>query len=211
MLNNPVRLTDPTGYQDEDDTNPDQAVGNDSPQKPTTPPKTLDLRQDPNIVSAVQEIKQNAAPLKPGERPILTSVVVVEGQTSNVEDTRLIDASGAVSPEPVTGTVKPIAVIPLDQGCNIIPSGNGVVLREQVVTLRGPEPTATGRVMPPDNGVFIDIQFIGRGLPIVEIKQGVRVEQGRVQIDTGPNQIIKDPTAGTISFTQGPQKKTILP
>jgi len=209
VLNNPVRLTDPTGYEDEDDTNPDQAQVNEPLQTPTTQPKTLDLRQDPNIVSAIQEIKQNAAPLKPGESPTLTSVVVVEGQTSNVQDTKIIDASGAVS-QPFTGTIKPIAYIPLDQGCNVIPSGNGVVLTEQVVTVRGPGPTTTGRVMPPDNGVFIDIQNIGQGMPIVEIKQGVRVEQGRVQIDTGPNRVIKDAGAGTISFSEGPQKKRLL-
>jgi hypothetical protein len=65
--------------------------------------------------------------------------------------------------------------------------------------------------MPPDNGVFIDIQSLPTGMPTVEIKQGVRVEQGRTQIDTGPNQIIKDSGAGTISFTEGPQKKRVLP
>jgi len=47
-------------------------------------------------------------------------------------------------------------------------------------------------------------------MPIVEIKQGVRVEQGRVQIDTGPNRVIKDAGAGTISFSEGPQKKRLL-
>jgi RHS repeat-associated protein len=207
VLNNPVRLTDPTGYDAKDDTNPDQGQG----KKPAPEPKTLDLRQDPLIVSAVEEIKQNATPLKPGQRPTLTSVLVVPGQVSNVQDTKLIDASGAISVSPFTGTVQPIAYIPLDQGCNIIPPGNGVVLAEQVVPVRGPEATTSGRVMPPENGVFVDIQSIPTGMSTVEIKQGVRVEQGRIQIDTGPNQIIKDSGAGTISFTQGPQKKRELP
>jgi RHS repeat-associated protein len=211
VLNNPVRLTDPTGYEDEDNTNPDQAQGDEPQQEPTAQPKTLDVRQDPNIVSAVKEIQQNAAPLKPGEHPVLTSVVIVPGQVSNVQNTFLIDASGTRSVQPFTGVIQPIAVIPLDQACNIIPSGNGVVLTEQVVPVRGPAPTTTGRVMPPDNGVFIDIQSLPTGMPTVEIKQGVRVEQGRTQIDTGPNQIIKDSGAGTISFTEGPQKKRVLP
>ncbi|HET6854411.1 MAG TPA: hypothetical protein VFH46_19070, partial [Pyrinomonadaceae bacterium] len=145
------------------------------------------------------------------ERPTLTSVVIVEGQTSNVEDTYIIDASGTISRVPFTGTIKPIAYIPLDQGCNIIPSGNGVAATEQVVTLRGPDPTTTTTVMPPESGVFIDIQSIGKGIPTVEIKQGVRVQQGRIQIDTVPNQIIKDVGAGTITFTRGPQKKRVLP
>jgi RHS repeat-associated protein len=204
VLNNPVRLTDPTGY-DGTDTNPDPQ------QKPPPQPKTLDLRLDPNIVSAIKEIKENATPLKTGESPQLTSVVVVEGQTSNVENTNLIDASGTVSPRPFTGTIKPIAYIPLDQRDNIIPSGNGIVLTEQVKTVRGPDATATGRVLPPPNGVFIDIQSIPKGMETVEIKQGVRVEQGRIQIDFGPHQIIKDAEAGTINFTRGPQKQRILP
>jgi RHS repeat-associated protein len=210
VLNNPVRLIDPTGYDGKDVTNPDEAQGKVSPQKPTQP-NTLDLRLDPQIVSAMQEIKENAAPLKRAERPILTSVVVVEGQTSNVQNTYIIDASGTISPWAFTGTIKPIAYIPLDQACNIIPSGNGVQLREQVVPVRGPDPTATGTVMPPDNGVFIDIQSTPIGMPTIEIKQGVRVQQGRIQIDTGPNQIIKDAGAGTVSFIEGPQKKRVLP
>jgi hypothetical protein len=184
------------------------------PQQPSQPqqqPKTLDLRQDPVIGSAVREIQQNAAPLEPGERPVLTSLVVVPGQVSNVQDTKLIDASGAVSSLPFTGTIQPIAYIPLDQGCNIIPSGNGVVATEQVVTVRGSGPTTTGTVMPPPNGVFMDIQSIPRGMATIEIKQGVRVAQGRIQIDTGPNQVIKDAGAGTITFVEGPQKKRVLP
>jgi len=127
-----------------------------------------------------------------------------------VQDTKLIDAYGRVS-VPFTGTVQPIAVIPLDQGCNIIPSGNGVLLEEQVVTVRGPDPTTSLPVSQPDNGVFIDIQSIRTGLPTVEIKQGVRVSQGRIQIDTGPNHVIKDAGAGTITFKEGPQKKRVLP
>ena len=211
VLNNPVRLTDPTGYEGEDETNPELAKEKDSEQQPTPQPKTLDLRQDPLIVSAVEAIKRDAAPLKPGERPILTSVLVVPGQVSNVEGTRLIDASGTISRDLFTGTVQPIAFIPLDQACNIIPSGHGVVLTEQVVPVRGEVPTSSGRVLPPENGVFIDIQSVPKGMPIVEIKQGVRVEQARIQIDTGPNQIIKDAGAGTIIFREGPQKKRVLP
>jgi RHS repeat-associated protein len=212
VLNNPVRLIDPTGYEAKDDTNPDQGgQGKEPPQKPTAQPKTLDLRQDPNIVSAVQEIKENAAPLEPGERPTLTSVVVVEGQTSNVENTFIKDASGAVSENPFTGTIKPIAYIPLDQGSNIIPSGNGVVLTEQVVTMRGPGSTTTGTVMPPNDGVFVDIQSTPKGTPTIDIKQGVRVAQGRTQIDIGPNKITKDAGAGSISFKQGPSNKKLLP
>ena len=46
--------------------------------------------------------------MKPGERPVLTSVVIVPGQVSNVQDTKLIDASGAVSPKPFTGVVQPL-------------------------------------------------------------------------------------------------------
>jgi hypothetical protein len=202
VLNNPVRLTDPTGYEGSDP---------DPQQKPPPQPKTLDLQQDPNILSAMKEIKDNATPLKKGETPQLSSVVIVEGQTSNVENTNIIDASGTVSLQPFTGTIKPIAYIPLDQGCNIIPSGNGIVLTEQVKTVRGPDVTTTDRVLPPPNGVFIDIQSIPKGMETVEIKQGVRVEQGRIQIDSGPHRIIKDAEAGTISFTRGPQKQRVLP
>ena len=97
------------------------------------------------------------------------------GQVSNVQDTYLIDASSTRSPKPFTGMVQPIAVIPLDQACNIISSGNGVVLTEQVITVRGDEPTATVRVMPPDQWGFYRYTVLPKGLPTVEIKQGIRV------------------------------------
>lgn len=211
VLNNPVRLTDPTGYEGKDDTNPDQGgQGKEPQQKPTTEPKTLDLRDDPEISAAYRQIKDSATPLKPGERPELTSVIVVEGQTSNVENTRIVDASGAVS-APFTGTIKPIAYFPLNQGGNIIPSGNGVVVSEQVTTQRGPRPGTSPTVMTPPNGVSIDIQSAAKGLPTVEIKQTVTVAQGRTEIKIGPNEITKDAGAGTISFKPGPQTKTLLP
>jgi hypothetical protein len=62
----------------------------------------------------------------------------------------------------------------------------------------------------PPNGVFIDIQNIGKGWPTVEINQSVKVQQGRIQIETGPNNVIKDVGAGTIKFTQGPQTKRVF-
>jgi RHS repeat-associated protein len=220
VLNNPLRLTDSTGMvvdtMGEDELEKKKAEEAQQqqqtkpPQQPAQTPKTLDLRQDPNIVSVVDEIKQNAAPLKPGERPVLTSVVVVEGQTSNVQDTKLIDAYGNVSPAPFTGVVKPVAYIPLDQGCNIIQPGNGVLLGERVESVRGPDPGGSAPIFSPDSGVFIDIQNLGKGLPTVEIKQNVKVQQGRFQIDTGPNKVIKDAGAGTISFTLGPQTKRVF-
>ena len=170
-------------------------------------PTVLDLRRDPNIVSAVEEIKQNAVPLKQSEKPVLTSIVVVPGQVSSVQGTKLIDAYGNRSSEPFTGTVQPIAVIPLDQGCNIIPAGNGILLQEHVTSVRGPDPGSSDPTPSPDSGVFIDIQNIGRGWPTVEIQQNIKVQQGRIQIESGPNQVIKDAGAGTIIFTKGPQKK----
>jgi hypothetical protein len=128
----------------------------------------------------------------------------------NRQTTKLIDAYGNVSQEPFTGTVQPIGVIPLDQGCNIIAPGNGVLLQEQVTSVRGPDPGSSNPVPAPDNGVFIDLQTIGKGYPTVEIKQNIKVQQGRVQIETGPNQVIKDAGAGTISFTAGPQIKRVF-
>jgi RHS repeat-associated protein len=219
VLNNPLRLTDSTGMavdtmseNEKEKKKAEQAEKQmEPPQQPLQQqPNILDLRQDPNIVSAVQEIKENAAPLKKGERPILTSVVVVPGQVSNVENTRLIDAYGNVSPLLFTGTVQPIGVIPLDQGCNIIPSGNGVLLQELVKSVRGPDPGSSDPAPAPDSGVFIDIQSLGKGLPTVEINQNVKVQQGRIQIETGPNRVIKDAGAGTISFTEGPQTKRVF-
>ena len=101
-------------------------------------------------------------------------------------------------------------MIPLDQGCNIIPSGNGVLLQELVTSVRGADPGSSGLSPAPPSGVFIDIQNIGKAYPIVEIKQNIKVQQGRIQIETGPNQVIKDAGAGTIKFTEGPQTKRVF-
>jgi hypothetical protein len=63
----------------------------------------------------------------------------------------------------------------------------------------------------PPNGVFIDLQTIAPSVGVVEIKQMVTIGQGRNQVIFGPNEITKDPFAGTISFRQGPKTNKKLP
>jgi hypothetical protein len=233
--NSPLTLTDPTGMfsispgggqggtplvslSSDNDTNSDQRPRRVNPPSPSQPQPaspanespTLDVRKDPKIADAVRTITANGSPLPNGIRPELTDVVVVEGQTSTVTDTVIIDSEGNRSGR-FTGTIQPIAYIPLDQNGNIIPAGNGVVVTEKVTTEQGAHPTTSKQHYSRSNGVFIDLQSIAPEIGIVGIKQTVTVSQGRNQIVVGPNVINKDPFARTITFRPGPKNITKLP
>jgi RHS repeat-associated protein len=207
VLNNPLKLIDPTGLADNDAQNK-----KDEQAKPAPPaqPKVVDLRNDKTIKAELDKIRANAQPLPDDAKPELSDVRTIVGDTSNINNGGYIDGYGNEATG-FTGTVRPVAYIPLDQGGNII-EGNGVAIAETVKVEQGDQPQTTQGLAPtPKGGVFIDVQSANAGSQTTVLKQAVFVGQFPPRPNTpathlfrvGVNDITKDPKAGTISVTIG--------
>ena len=171
------------------------------PFAPTDEPS--DVRKDPAIAEAVETSALNGSPLKVGETAALSGTHVIVGATYNLNNGTLVDGYGKTDPN-FTGTVRPIAYIPVDQYGNIIKGGNDVFVGEIVKTVNGQRPTTSEPREAPKSGVFIDLQTTGPGIPITTINQTVVVSQGKTGFKTGPNEITKDAAAGKITIKLGP-------
>jgi RHS repeat-associated protein len=145
---------------------------------PRTPTK-YDVTKDKAIGKQLDQIRAKAKPLASGQTPVLSDVKVVEGDTVDLNGQTLVDPYGQETQDPVFGTIKPIAYVPLDQGGNIIPDGSGIGIQE-VISRNGsaPERIPADRLAPaPPGGVFFDMQFIATGQPTATVKQTVFVVQ----------------------------------
>ncbi len=98
-----------------------------------------------------------------------------------------------------TGTILPVAYIPLDQNGNIIKGGHGVIVQENVTATQGDQPTTTGQREAPPRGVLIDLHTFGTGMSTVVATQRVDIVQGSIRLSSSPIQIRKDATSGTIT------------
>jgi RHS repeat-associated protein len=211
VLNNPLKFVDPTGLADDDP----QKKKDEQPQQPSpAQPKVVDLRKDKIINAEIDKIRANAKPLPDGAKPELTDVKTIVGDTSTINNGGYIDGYGNEATG-FTGTVRPVAYVPLDQGGNII-EGNGVAVAEKVKVEQGDKPQTTQDLAPtPKGGVFIDVQSANAGSQTTVLKQTVFVGQFRPAPNTpathlfmvGVNDITKDPKAGTISVKIGPTNK----
>jgi hypothetical protein len=173
----------------------------------------VDLRQDKTIAAEVEKIKAKAKPLPAGATPELSDVKTIVGDTSKIDKGGYIDGYGNEATG-FTGTVVPVAYVPLDQGGNII-EGNGVAIAENVKVEQGDKPQTTEGLAPtPKGGIFIDVQSANAGSQTTVLKQAVFVGQFPNKPNTpatslfrvGPNQITKDPKAGTFPSNLGLRK-----
>jgi len=181
----------------------------------------VDLRKDPTIAAEVAKIK--GTPLPAGQKPVLTNVQTVVGNTTNVDNGTIIDAYGRESPN-FTGTVRPVAYIPLDQGGNIMGPGNDLIVIEDLRLAPGstgklPEPS--GPMQSPPGGVFIDIQTLPQGTASIKIEQVVLtgqyppgakpdVRNATSAVATGINTISKSAETKTIDVKLGSSQKLKL-
>jgi RHS repeat-associated protein len=180
-------------------------------QQQPPPPQVVDVRKDKKIMAQVDQIAKNGKPLQ-GQAPVLTSIVVVPGETYQINNGAIVDAEGTQFPW--DGVLQPVAYVPLDQNGNIMPSTEvGVV--ERYSTNGGPavqDPPSGLRQMP-SGGVFIDMQAIKTGTPVLTVKQNVMIVQPstRIAYNTGVNTIVQTApqgnTPGSISLTIGPTKR----
>ncbi len=210
VLNNPLKLIDPNGLEDDD---PQKKKDEQPQQQPSPQPTVVDLRKDKTITSELDKIRANAKPLPDGATPELSDVKTIVGETSNISNGGYIDGYGNEA-SGFTGTVKPVAYVPLDQGGNII-EGNGVAIAENVKVIQGDKPQTTEGLAPtPKGGVFIDVQSANAGSQTTVLKQAVFVGQfpstpnspAKHLFRVGVNDITKDPKAG-ISVKIGPTTK----
>jgi RHS repeat-associated protein len=179
----------------------------------TLQPQVVDLRKDKIITAAVQEIQQAAKPLEPGETPMLSDVRVIVGETSKIQNGSFINGYGDEATN-FTGVVRPIAYVSLDQRGNII-EGNGIAIVESVKTISGEPPFISDKPAPtPKGGVFIDVQALSSGKPTTTIQQKVFVGQfprsggpATTIFRTAVNEIVKNPSAGTVSVKIGTTTK----
>jgi RHS repeat-associated protein len=207
VLNNPLKLVDPTGLADDD---PQKKKDEQPQQPPPTQAIVVDLRKDKTINAELDKIRATAKPLPANAKPELTDVKTIVGDTSNINNGGYIDGYGNEATG-FTGTVRGVAYVPLDQGGNII-EGNGVAIGEAVEVKQGDPPKTTQGLAPtPPGGVFIDVQSANAGSQTTVLKQRVFVGQfppdpkapAKHVFTVGVNEITKDPRAGTISIKIG--------
>ncbi|HEY0763681.1 MAG TPA: RHS repeat-associated core domain-containing protein [Pyrinomonadaceae bacterium] len=141
-------------------------------------PPVYDVTKDKTVAKQVEQIKKDAKPLPPGEAPVLSNVQVVVGDTVDLTDTTVRDAYG-VETDNFTGTIRPVAYIPLDQGGNIIPDASGVGIQEiiQRNNNKAERIPNEGLKGAPPGGIFFDMQLIAQGQPTLTVKQHVLVAQ----------------------------------
>lgn len=173
-------------------------------------PQVVDVRKDKKITAQVAQIQAKAKPLLPGETPRLTSVRVIVGTNTQVTNGTIIGGYGN-SVTNFTGSVRPVAIVPLDQGGNIIDTGNDVFARETIDVVSGKKPDdISDRYAPaPPGGIFYDIHSLPKGDPATVLNQKLFVSQTspvRTSFMIGTNVITKNPTTG-ITVTLGPIKK----
>jgi RHS repeat-associated protein len=156
VLNNPLRLVDPDGMED-------QAAQ-----------QVVDIGKDQVINKKIEEIKKAAKPLKPGEKPVPTSVVYIPGEQTELKNATVIGPDGEqLTPKPMNGYMQPVGLAVLDQGGNIIKAPDDMFVVE---TITADSPDAkdeqdAGRLRTSSNdekgqasnGVFYDVQTRGLG------------------------------------------------
>jgi RHS repeat-associated protein len=211
-LNSPLRYTDPTGMEGSDiGTAEDQRRRK---QAPPPKPQVVDVRKDKTINEQVEQIKKREKEPTPGQAPMLTSIVVIPGETYNVTNATIVDGYGVGTEGGWNGVLQPIAYVPLDQNGNIMPSSDvGVV--ERISRDGGPaeQIPREGLARMPDGGVFIDMQGIMTGEQTSRVRQMVMIVQPSTKraYTVGENTIVQTPpqgrTPGSITFTQGPTRR----
>ncbi len=69
----------------------------------------------------------------------MTNVEVIVGDTTDLNGQVIQDAYNQQTKDPVNGTIRPVAYVPLDQNGNIIPAGSGIGVQE-VISRNGGKP-----------------------------------------------------------------------
>lgn len=131
VMNNPVRLVDPLGM-DSSDVNEQRRQQMSGQQPPQAKPPTQQPANQSTIYKQLEEIKKKAQPLAPGETPVPTNMVYLQGDTKQYNGQPLTNPDGTGSSTPVYGTVQINAVVVLDQKGNVMGPETGVRIAETI-------------------------------------------------------------------------------
>lgn len=155
VLNNPLRLIDPDGMEDEESQ------------------QVVEIGNDKRINQKLGEIKSKAKPLQPGVKPVPTQVVIIPGQQTTLNRATIVGPDGESVASGVTGYMQPIALAVLDQGGNVITAPDDMFVVEnaqpdngaakQVVQEQRQITTNAQERGQSNNGAFYDLQIRSLG------------------------------------------------
>lgn len=149
------------------------------------------IKDDQAINKKLDEIRKNAKPLAPGETPVPTTPVHIVGEEIKLQNATVIFPDGSQR-QVANGYMRPVALVVLDQGGNIIVDPN-MSVQETVkadrnstdaVMLESQNKLRTSnqdQVLQESNGVFYDAQIRGQGSNILDIRttQDLIIRTGR--------------------------------
>lgn len=197
----------------------DLQTGQNPRQPQPAKPQPYDVTKDQTIEKRVEQIRKDAKPLPSGVSPVLSNIEVIVGDTVDLNGQIVIDAYGRETENPVTGTIRPVAYVPLDQGGNIIPDASGIGVQEIISRNGGKLERIPNRGLAPapPGGIYFDMQLIASGESTKNVTQHVLVAQlartgGIVSsFYIGPNSITLNAMAagkpGSISVTTATPKR----
>jgi RHS repeat-associated protein len=217
VLNNPLKYVDPSGHFAQPwnidpldfifGPNPsDYMLVSEGPtseqcqpqQQPQSQPQpqgqVVDLRNPTSKVinQTIADIQEGAKPLKPGEIPKPTSLLYIPGEEVLLQNATLIAPDGRQISN-VNGYMRLVAVVVLDQGCNVMIDQSLTIdetitpVSQDAQTLAAARRLVTSAGTMQDqqpNGAFIDVQLRVPGTRSydIETKQDLTVRSGSKEV-----------------------------
>jgi len=208
-LNNPIRLIDPNGLDDEEAT--------DSQNKK----QVVNPLDDTVINKRLAEIRAKAKPLAAGETPKPTTVEVIQGKQTILQNATIDIPEPDLDIEINNGYMQTIALVVLDQGGNIMVDPNLSVTEsakpenQDAKDLYGHNQALTTNavgISQQANGAFYDLQVRqfnpNKQLMDVQTKQDVVVKSGTTNLFmVQGTQIRMNDASKSITYKQGPVRK----
>jgi RHS repeat-associated protein len=209
VLNNPVRLIDPNGLDD--------AEATDSQEKK----QVVNPLEDKAINKRLDEIRQNAKPLGAGETPKPTTVEVIQGEQTVLQNATIDVPEPDQDIEVDNGYMQTIALVVLDQGNNIMvdpnlsltesakpdsPDAKALYEKNKALT------TNAVAISQQANGAFYDLQVRqfdpNKQVMNVKTKQDAVVKSGTTNVFmVQGTEIRMNDASKSITYKQGPVRK----
>jgi RHS repeat-associated protein len=209
VLNNPLRLLDPTGLLDVEATEQEKAK------------QVLKPFEDKVIEQRLTEIRKSGTPLAPGEISTPTSVEVIKGEQIKVDNATIQTPTKQFDVQ--YGYMQAIALVVLDQRKNIMVNPDLTVTEFASPDKDSPdakllyeasraETTNGVQILQEPNGAFYDVQLRSldpnKRLMDIKTNQDAVVKSGNTNLFmVQKNQIRMDDANRTITFTQGTIRK----
>jgi RHS repeat-associated protein len=208
VLNNPMRLIDPTGLDDA------EATEEQDKQKQVIKPL-----EDKIIENRLQEIRKNAKPLAAGETATPTSVEQIQGEQTTLQNATIQTPEMQV--EVANGYMRPIALVVLDQGGNIIIDPELSITEDakpantdaKVLYDAGRAATTNAQqISQQPNGAFYDLQVRvvdpSKRAMDLQTKVDLVIKSGRINLFmVQGNQVRMNDATKSITFTPGRVRK----